>query len=72
MQDLVAEFHQERGGSLLLVTHDLREVKRLASRVIHLHRGKVLFDGSIRSFLDSCEEDEIFRDSAGGIHLSLA
>jgi ABC-type Mn2+/Zn2+ transport system ATPase subunit len=38
----IAQIHQERGLTILLVTHDLPLVRRHAQQVIWLHQGKVL------------------------------
>src|ERR1039458_8040529 len=38
----ITQIHQERGLTILLVTHDLPLVRRHAQQVIWLHQGKVL------------------------------
>jgi len=41
--DLFEEMNEERGTSILLVTHDLSAAKR-ARRILHMHDGKISFD----------------------------
>ena len=41
--DLFDELNEERGTSILLVTHDLSAAKR-ARRILHMHDGKITFD----------------------------
>lgn len=47
----VRVFH-EQGGTVLLTTHHLDEAEALATRVVLLHRGSVVADGSVRSIRD--------------------
>jgi viologen exporter family transport system ATP-binding protein len=39
---------RERNRAVLLTTHDMTEVSRLAERVVLIHRGRLAFDGSVR------------------------
>lgn len=47
--DALRRLQTERGVSLLLITHDLAVVWRMAQRVIVLHEGRVLEEGSTQS-----------------------
>jgi thiamine transport system ATP-binding protein len=42
MADLLVDLHRESGNTVLLVTHDMAEVERLADTVVHLDKGKIL------------------------------
>ena len=44
----IRAFH-EHGGTVLLTTHHLDEAEALATRVVVLHRGRVVADDSVRS-----------------------
>jgi tungstate transport system ATP-binding protein len=48
MQDFGAQ-----GGTLVFASHNLGQVKRLATRVIFLHQGRVLVDTSVKDFFNS-------------------
>ncbi|MGE6741564.1 ATP-binding cassette domain-containing protein [Allorhizobium pseudoryzae] len=51
MADLLSGLHQETQNTILIVTHDIEEVRRLADEVIFIDSGKVLFHGEKRFFL---------------------
>lgn len=44
MVELLADLHRETAGTILLVTHDPRDLEHLASRVIFIDSGSVLVD----------------------------
>jgi simple sugar transport system ATP-binding protein len=39
---------RERGGAVLLISHDLDELLKLSNRVLVLHRGRVLYEAPVR------------------------
>jgi tungstate transport system ATP-binding protein len=51
VEGLMAEF-AEAGMTLVFASHNLGQVKRLASRVVYLEQGRVLADLPVRSFFD--------------------
>ncbi len=53
--------------SILLVEHDLDFVREISSRVIVLHQGKILLDGSVEEVVDS----ELVREIYAGTALNL-
>ena len=44
LMELVFSLWQEKGGSVIFVTHDVREAVVLAHRALVLKRGKIIFD----------------------------
>ena len=50
--DMLAELRDERGMALLLISHDLGVVARLASRIIAMYAGEIVEDGPTREILD--------------------
>jgi len=44
----VAAIHRERGCTVILVSHSMEDVARLAQRIVVMHQGKVVLDGSPR------------------------
>lgn len=51
MVDLLAELHAETSATILLVTHDPRDVLRLAHHVVFLENGNVVVNASKSDFL---------------------
>lgn len=53
LDELIGRLHAALGLSVVMVTHDLASVQRLADRAILLHEGNILADGSPRELLES-------------------
>ncbi|MDX8390765.1 MAG: ABC transporter ATP-binding protein [Mariprofundaceae bacterium] len=51
---------KDRGKSILFCSHLLNDVERLADRVLVLHKGNLLFDGSVQDMLNGHEIEEAF------------
>jgi len=54
---------ESEGLSVLLVEHDLDFVRQISSRVIVLHQGKIVLDGSVAEVVDSELVREIYAGS---------
>ncbi len=73
IREFIAEVNRERGTTVILTTHDLADVERLARRIILIDDGRVIYDGSLErlreeygthrtlvvTLADSCERLEI-------------
>ena len=55
VENLIAEFAQGQALTLIWASHNLGQVKRLASRVIYLEAGRVLADLPVDVFFDAAE-----------------
>ena len=53
LDDLFIKLKRQLGISIVLVTHEVASIKRLADRIIYLDNGKVLFQGPIDEALQS-------------------
>lgn len=56
---------KERGKCVLFSTHIMREAERLADRIVMIHRGKVLADGTLEALREASGQqdlDDIFID----------
>ncbi|MDO1585186.1 thiamine ABC transporter ATP-binding protein [Rhizobium oryzicola] len=51
MADLLLELHRDDGTTILMVTHDLEEVRRLADEVLFVEEGRISFAGKRDDFL---------------------
>ncbi len=47
VRQLVASAAREQGTTVLLATHDLRDVERLCGRVLLIDRGRLVYDGTV-------------------------
>ena len=47
IRDFIAEINRERGTTVILTTHDLADVERLARRIILIDAGTVIYDGPL-------------------------
>lgn len=50
---LIKDLTRQLNATIVLVTHDLNSVMRVAGRVFFLHRGEVIFDGTPEEFHSS-------------------
>jgi energy-coupling factor transport system ATP-binding protein len=46
LADLAQRFHDEKGGTVIMITHDVDLIAHYAQRLIVLHEGHVLLDGT--------------------------
>lgn len=46
LQEEILRIHEELGGTMVFVTHDIREALKLGSRVLVMDQGKVIQDGT--------------------------
>jgi tungstate transport system ATP-binding protein len=63
MEQLMALF-KSQGMTLIFASHNLGQVKRLASRVIALDQGRVVFDGSTQDFFETPQPAHSARTAA--------
>ena len=47
IRSFVAEYNQRHGATVLLTSHYMADVEALCERVIVIHHGRILFDGSL-------------------------
>lgn len=59
IDELIFEISQHSGQTSVVVTHDLYSVQKLATQVVMLTGGRVVFDGGKEAFFAS--EDEVVR-----------
>jgi len=66
---ILVDLVQREGLCTLIIEHDLEFVREISSRIIVLHQGKVLLDGSVAEVVGSELVRTIY---AGGVHQELA
>jgi len=72
VRDFVRRRNRERGVTVILTTHDMDDIEALCSRVILIHRGRILHDGTLESLRARVtNERELvvdLRDGAARVH----
>ena len=56
IRDFVKRINRERKVTVILTTHDLRDIEELCSRVIILDKGRVIFDGTLDALRDKATD----------------
>jgi ABC-2 type transport system ATP-binding protein len=47
VRTFISRLNEERGTTVLLTTHDLRDIERLCKRILIIDEGRIVFDGSL-------------------------
>jgi len=56
LADLALELHEEKGSTIIMITHDVDLIARYAQRLIVLHAGQILLDGPAEEVFIQIEE----------------
>ncbi len=56
---LLVRLKEERGLTIFYTSHNMREVERLSSRIIFLHRGRILADGPAPEVLRQYQKTDL-------------
>jgi len=52
IRDFIRKFQTQFGSSIILTSHYLEDVKRLAKRLIVINKGKILYDGTLKTIME--------------------
>jgi ABC-2 type transport system ATP-binding protein len=52
VRDFLTRVNRERGVTVLLTTHDLSDIERLAQRLLIIDHGSLIFDGTVDALLE--------------------
>jgi ABC-2 type transport system ATP-binding protein len=52
MREFLTKINEERGVTILLTTHDLRDIEELCERVMLINHGSLVYDGALGSLRD--------------------
>lgn len=69
VRTVLRDYQQKRGATILLASHNMVEVERMADRVLMLERGKIIEDGSpveLLSRFGRSNLEDVFLDIARG------
>jgi len=59
MRDFIAEYNKKYKATIILTSHYMEDVKKLAKRVIVIDHGKIIFDGKLQDIIDKYAENKI-------------
>lgn len=72
LRTFVAEYNQRYGATVLLTSHYMADVEALCKRVIVIHNGKLLFDGSLSQLVERFSAFKTIRVSVKEITSDLS
>jgi ABC-2 type transport system ATP-binding protein len=47
MRDAIREINEKEGTTVILTTHDMKDIEELAHRILILNEGKIIYDGTL-------------------------
>ena len=56
IRDFVHRINKERGVTVILTTHDLRDIEELCSRILMIDKGKLIFNGSLETLRSKAQD----------------
>ena len=69
IREFLKNYQEERKATILLASHDMKEVEQLCENVLLLSRGKLVEEGSPQDLLKKYDRktlEEVFLDVSGG------
>lgn len=59
MRDFIAEYQKHHDATILLTSHYMEDVKRLAKRVVIIDRGSLLYDGLLENLISKYASEKV-------------
>ncbi|MEX2578942.1 MAG: ABC transporter ATP-binding protein [Verrucomicrobiales bacterium] len=59
VRKVVKRIRDEEGTTILYTSHNMRDVEEVCDRVVFMHRGKILFEGTSGEILQHFEEESL-------------
>jgi ABC-2 type transport system ATP-binding protein len=57
VREFITRINMEKGVTIILTTHDMNDIEALASRIIMIGKGSLLFDGDLNTLRDRYIDD---------------
>jgi ABC-2 type transport system ATP-binding protein len=70
VRELLSDYQKEEGATILLASHDMKEVEQLCQKVILLRKGKLVEEGSPSELLTKYDRqtmEDVFLDVSKGV-----
>lgn len=58
IRDFIKQYQEQYKATIILTSHYMEDVKKLAKRLIIINKGKILYDGSLRTILDKYSHEK--------------
>ncbi len=58
LRDFIKEYYYKHQSTMILTSHNMKDVEELCDRIIVLNRGAIIYDGSIRELKEYGKEDD--------------
>ncbi len=67
LHSFIKEYNKSAGTTILLTSHNMKDIEKLCSKVIILSRGKIIYNGSISGIIEKYSDEKIltFRLNSG-------
>lgn len=76
IRKFIKDINKEKNTTVILTTHDLKDIEDVCNRIILLDKGQIIYDGSKQKFKDTYGQytvaDLIIKDKKEDIKLNLA
>ncbi len=70
IREFLRQMNRRRGTTVILTTHDLRDVEEVCDRIIMIHQGRLVYDGALEglrgTFGERCTLTLELEEAAGG------
>lgn len=61
VRNFIKEINKTKKTTIILTTHDMSDIEKLASRIILIGKGKVLYDGSLTKIKELFDKEKIIK-----------
>lgn len=61
IRDFIAAYNRKVGATILLTSHYMGDIERLASRVLIINEGKILFDGTVAKIIQRWAKEKLIK-----------
>ena len=58
LRDFIKEYHRKHQSTILLTSHNMKDVEELCERIIVINRGTIIYDGLICELKEYSKEDD--------------
>lgn len=61
VREFIAAYNQKHNATILLTSHYMADIERLATRIVIINQGKIIFDGKLEKILDRWSREKVIR-----------